>query len=239
MTLQLPLDLSLPQGRCFNNYIVGKNSAVVQQLTEAITQGNEQFVYLCGNPGVGKTHLLLAACHYAGKLSRPVSFICLQQYKAYEPTLLEDMHSVDLLCIDNVDAIAGIDRWEKALFNLYNVMRESGVPLIVSARFVPNASVFTLQDLVSRFNWGLTIKLHELADEDKISAMQLRANDMGIELPVDVGQYMLKRCPREMHALFELLSQLDYQSLASQRKLTIPFVKTVLEDKSKFRSALT
>jgi len=68
-----------------------------------------------------------------------------------------------------------------------------------------------------------------LADDDKIKALQLRANDMGIELPADVAQYLLKRCPREMHALFKLLDRLDYHSLALQRKLTIPFVKTVIE----------
>jgi len=231
MTSQLPLDLSLQQGQYFNNYIPGKNVSVVQQLTDAIEQDSGQFVYLCGNPGVGKTHLLLAACHHIGQLSHPVSFICLRQHKEYGPTLLEDLQTVDLLCIDNVDAIAGNASWEQALFNLYNVLRESAVPLIVSARYVPNVSEFTLPDLVSRFNWGLTIKLHELADEEKIKALQLRATEMGIELPEDVGQYMLKRSPREMHVLFELLDKLDYQSLASQRKLTIPFVKTVIEDK--------
>ena len=231
MTLQLPLDLSLSQGRYFKNYFAGKNDPLVQQLTQAIAQGSEQFVYLCGNPGVGKTHLLLAACHYMGQLARPVSFICLQQHKEYGPAILEDMQAVDLLCIDNVHAVAGDDRWERALFNLYNVLRDSGVPLIVSAKFVPNASAFNLQDLVSRFNWGLTIKLQELADEDKIKAMQLRADDKGIELSVEVAQYMFKRCPRDMHALFELLDRLDYQSLASQRKLTVPFVKSVIEDK--------
>ena len=229
MTLQLPLDLSLPQGRFFKNYFPGKNDTVVQQLIEAIGQGSEQFVYLCGNPGVGKTHLLLAACHFMGQQELPASYICMRQHKEYEPALLEDMDAVDLLCIDNVDAVAGDERWERALFNLYNTLRDSGVPLIVSAKFVPNASSFTLQDLVSRFNWGLTIKLQELADEDKIKAMQLRANDKGIELSVDVAQYMFKRCPRDMHALFELLDRLDYQSLASQRKLTVPFVKSVIE----------
>ena len=231
MTLQLPLDLSLSQGRYFKNYFAGRNDALVQQFTEAIEQGNEQFMYLCGNPGVGKTHLLLAACHYVGQLARPVSYICLQQHKEYGPELLEDMQAVDLLCIDNVHAVAGDERWERALFNLYNVLRDSGVPLIVGAKFVPNASSFKLQDLVSRFNWGLTIKLQELADEDKIKALQLRANDKGIELAVDVAQYMLRRCPRDMHALFELLDRLDYQSLASQRKLTVPFVKSVIEVK--------
>jgi len=142
MTSQLPLDLSLQQGQYFKNYFAAKNDTVVQQLTDAIEQGSEQFVYLCGNPGVGKTHLLLAACHHTGQQSRPVSFICLRQHKEYGPTLLEDMQTVDLLCIDNVDAIAGDAIWEKALFNVYNVLRDSGVPLIVSARFVPNASAF-------------------------------------------------------------------------------------------------
>ena len=69
----------------------------------------------------------------------------------------------------------------------------------------------------------------DLSDSEKIAALQAQALNKGLQLSLDVGQYLLKRCPRDMHALFDILNRLDYASLASQRKLTIPFVRALLD----------
>ena len=68
-----------------------------------------------------------------------------------------------------------------------------------------------------------------LVDDDKKRALKLRAVTRGFDLPDEVGDYLLRYFPRDMHALFALLDHLDTASVVAQRRLTIPFVKTVLE----------
>jgi hypothetical protein len=67
-----------------------------------------------------------------------------------------------------------------------------------------------------------------LDDADKLQALHLRGQARGFELPDDVGGYLLLRLPRDMHALFAVLDRLDYASLAAQRRLTVPFIKSIL-----------
>ena len=83
-------------------------------------------------------------------------------------------------------------------------------------------------DLTSRLAWGLVLHLEALDENDKLAALQLRAQQRGFELPTDVGQFLLRRCPRDTPSLFALLDRLDQASLAAQRKLTIPFVRELI-----------
>ena len=86
-----------------------------------------------------------------------------------------------------------------------------------------------LPDLRSRLGWGPVFHLRELDDEDKIKAMQKRADQSGLEMADNVANYLLTHYPRDLFDLFERLDHLDRASMAMQRRLTIPFVKSVLE----------
>jgi DnaA family protein len=85
-----------------------------------------------------------------------------------------------------------------------------------------------LPDLVSRLGWGPVFQLSALTDIEKRGALQLRAHRRGLEMGDEVADYLLKRCPRDMDSLFNLLNRLDHASLAAQRRLTIPFVRQLL-----------
>ena len=93
----------------------------------------------------------------------------------------------------------------------------------------PTALGVSLADLRSRLAGGLVLQLHPLRDEDKVEVMRQWARQRGMEMPEEVAVYLLRHCPRDMTALFDLVEVLDQASLAAQRKLTIPFVKDVLE----------
>ena len=80
----------------------------------------------------------------------------------------------------------------------------------------------------SRLSLALVFQLQQLSDEDKLRALQLRASRRGLNLPDDVGRFILTRGARSMSALFDLLDRLDQASLQAQRKLTIPFLKEIL-----------
>ncbi len=148
----------------------------------------------------------------------------------FVPDVLEGMEQLALVCIDNIECIAGDHEWEVAMFNLYNrILEHNHTSLLITGDRPPRQLALTLPDLASRLDWGQIYKLHPLSDDDKLQAMQLRAKLRGFELPEDVGTFLFRRLDREMRSLFHALDQLDRASITAQRKLTIPFVKEILD----------
>jgi len=188
----------------------------------------EPFFLLWGAAGSGKSHLLQACCHLAADQGRAVAYFSLKNISSLAPEMLEGWENYPLVCVDDVHLVAGIARWEEALFNLYNRIRECRGSLIVSSISLPAGHAFSLPDLVSRLGWGLVYHLYPLDDDQRLAVLQQRARQRGCEMPDETGRYLLRRLPRDMPALIELLDKLDKASLAAQRKLTVPFVKSVL-----------
>ena len=106
-------------------------------MRQAACGQGETFFFCWGGPGSGKTHLLQACCHHAASAGRAVAYVSLRDTAGLSPALLEGWEQFDLVCVDDVDAIAGDSGWEEALFHLYNRMRDSGSTLIVSAGAAP------------------------------------------------------------------------------------------------------
>jgi DnaA family protein len=138
------------------------------------------------------------------------------------------MEQMALLALDDVERLAGNPAWELALFHLYNRMRDAGHRLVVAGNAPPAALGIILPDLLSRLGWGPVFQLQPLSDSEKAAALRLRAHQRGMELSAEVADYLLNHASRQMHDLFTLLERLDEGSLAAQRKLTIPFVRTFI-----------
>lgn len=221
---QLPLRIGLRDSATFANFFPGGNAAVCH----ALEQRSEPFIYLWGGRGSGKSHLLQAACHAVSEGGGGAAYLPLGELSAMSPQLFEGMEQMALVCIDELEAIAGASAWEQALFHLYNRMRDSGSHLVVAGQAAPSALGLQLPDLVSRLSWGPVFQLQGLDDEGKAAALRLRAAQRGMEMPAEVAGYLLNHGPRDMHALFALLDKLDEVSLAAQRKLTIPFVRELI-----------
>lgn len=228
MSRQLPLGLQLQASARFSNFLAGPNEELLGQLMQTASGTGEPFFLLWGAAGSGKSHLLQAGCHLAADQGRTAAYVSLKDNADLSPELLEGWESYQLVCVDDIHLIAGNQRWEEALFNLYNRIREQRGSLIVSSISMPAGHAFRLPDLVSRLGWGLVYQLNPLNDEQRLAALQQRARQRGCEMPVETGRYLLRRLPRDMPALFALLDKLDQASLAAQRKLTVPFVKSVL-----------
>ncbi len=225
---QLPLGLQLKASARFSNFVAGPNAELIGQLRQAARAPGETFFFCWGSAGSGRTHLLQACCHQAASDGRTVAYVSLRDTVGLSPALLDGWEQFDLVCVDDVDAIAGDPDWEEALFHLYNRMRESGSTLIVSASAAPAQLRIGLPDLLSRLGAGVVYQLKALDDSQRMQALQLRARQRGCEMPDETASYLLRRLPRDMPALFDLLDHLDQASLAAQRKLTVPFVKSVL-----------
>jgi DnaA family protein len=228
---QLPLGLALQDSARFDSYFPGLNREALQHLQLAASGKGENLVYLAGARGVGKTHLLQAACHSASQCERTSAYLPLQEFPDLAPTVLEGLEQLDLVCLDDVSAIAGQADWERSVFNLFNRVRAAGGTLLVAGERRPDQSDLALPDLASRLGWGLTYTLKPLSDDDVIASLAKRAQGRGLELPEDTAQFMLRRLPRDLPTLFALFDTLDTASLIEQRRLTIPFVKAVLDSK--------
>ena len=230
VTEQIPLRFSWHDGFSFENFFSGENTLAVHHL-QKMTSGDfvdEQFLFLWGFANVGKSHLLQASCQQAADSGLSVAYLPLKEIGDLQPEMFSGLEQLSLVCIDDVQALAGNKQCEEALFHLYNRMRDTGGKMIVADNVAPNALPITLADLQSRLSWGPVFHLQELNDESKISALQMRANARGFELPEEVGLFLIRRSARDMPSLFTLLDRMDEASLAQHRKLTIPFVRDLI-----------
>ena len=188
----------------------------------------ESFLYFYGPSGSGCSHLLQAACHQSARLGLRSAYFPMDEMVDYPPRMLEGFDALDLICLDNIEEIAGHRLWEEAIFNLFNELRERGKRLLVAGHCPPRQLPLQLPDLVSRLSWGLVFQVQPLDDQEKMMALRLRAHLRGLELSDDVARFILNRSPRNMQSLFNVLSSLDGASLRAKRRLSIPFVKEVM-----------
>ena len=228
MNQQIPLAIQLNDEATLGDFHWGNNLLLQHHLLDFLDPKNSKaMLYLWGISGSGKSHLLQAGCQALPHAE--AIYLPLLALKDFGPQVMEGLDTHTLICIDDIDAIAGMPEWEEALFHLYNRIRDSERgKLLISANTPPANTPIKLADLKSRLSWGMVIQLNELSDEDKISTLQRHAQKRGFELPTSVIQFLINRSARNMHDLHALINRLDETSLAAQRKITIPFVKQAL-----------
>jgi len=210
----------------FDSYYAGRNAAAVVQLETARNGPPSLWVY--GPTGVGKSHVLQALCARAGAMGQPAAYLPLRE-GGQVPEVLDGCEALSFVCLDDIDAVVGDAAWERAVFRLYTELEDRNGRLLIAATSPPSGTPIKLPDLASRLGAGGVVRLEQLSDEEQIAALQLRAVRLGLELPQDVAQYLMRHLPRDMHSQCEALDQLDEASLATQRGLTVPFVREVLE----------
>lgn len=225
---QIPLGITLRDDARFENFLSQGNELLCNTLDQAARGQGEQFLFIWGNPDSGCSHLLQAVCHASDPAGRTAVYLPLDELMELGPGVLEGMEHLDLVCLDNVQAIAGNKLWEEGVFHFFNRIRAENNRLLVAADRAPRQLGLNLPDLASRLTWGMVFQVHNLDDAGKVKALQLRARGRGFNLSEEVARFLIHRASRSMSDLFDLLDQLDAASLSAQRKVTIPFVKQVL-----------
>jgi DnaA family protein len=210
---QLALDITAQPAQTFDNFVAGRNAEAIAHLRAAIAGSGERFVYLWGEAGSGRTHLLKAVAALG--------------QAAYVACAADSVFDGDapLLAADDVERL-GADA-QIALFRRYNALREAGGGLIASGS-VPPVQLTMRADLLTRLGWGLVVQVHALADDEKALALAQHAKALGFTLPNDVIAYLLSHAPRGMGALFAALDALDRHSLETKRAITVPLVRAWL-----------
>ncbi len=227
MNTQLILGIAPRDDATFNNFYPGDNQQVLHCLSQLTRGLGERFIYLWGAKGAGISHLLQACCLDAFDTNQQAIYLPLSDAEL-STDVLQDLETVDLICLDDIDSVLGRPDWEEALLHLYNRVRDGGSRLIIAAKSPAMSTKCKLKDLQSRLAWGLALQVHSLNDEDKLKALQMRATQRGFTLPFDVGLFILRHCSRDMSALYKVLQQLDQASMVAKRRLTVPFARKIL-----------
>jgi DnaA family protein len=214
---QLALDITAPPAPTFDNFVSGCNAEAVAHLRAAVAGVGERFVYLWGEPGCGRTHLLKAAAAAAGDDG---TYVACTSHAVFDD-------AAPLLAADDVERL-GADA-QVALFNRYNALREQGGGLIASGG-VPPVQLTLRADLLTRLSWGLVVQVHVLSDDEKARALGQYAHARGFTLAEEVIAYLLTHAPRDMGALFAKLDALDRYSLETKRAVTVPLLRELLSE---------
>lgn len=221
---QLLLGLEPDKPQTLANFVVSQNRELAQLLAQFAAHADnppkERFVYLWGEPGSGKTHLLKAlaaggAARYIAPTDDAAAFLFSPATRLY---LLDDC--------DALPADAQI-----AAFALFNQIREHGA-LLVSAGALPPAQLALREDLRTRLGWGLIYQVHGLSDEDKIAALSQAATSRGLALSAGVLPYLITHTRRDMRSLSATLDALDLYSLETRRPITLPLLRHLLQQEN-------
>lgn len=227
MSGQLPLALRWPAHQRFDSFVVGSNGVVVE-LTQSAARGAGSWLYLSGPEGSGRTHLLIAACAQANADDRSAQYVALGVLRGSRADAIRGFGGSDLLAIDDLDAIAGDRAAEHALFDLYNRCKAEATTLLFAANAPPSQLGIGLPDLVSRLSACTQLALKSLDEDTRRQVLRERALARGIELDDVVLDWLFARGKRDLASLLGALDRIDAASLAAKRRVTVPFLRSLL-----------
>ena len=215
---QLLLDLLPDAAPSLDNFVAGSNGEVLAGLRRWLLPANgETCLYLWGDGGAGKTHLLRAInAPYVDAAADP----------GLRTLAEDDTRRGGRLAVDNVEALDADG--QIALFNAFNRLRASGGALLAAGN-EPPLRLTLREDLRTRLGSGLVFRVHALSDAEKIAALAAQASARGMRLPPESFPYLLARAPRDMRSLAAILVALDRYSLEQQRPITLPLLREVLQ----------
>jgi DnaA-homolog protein len=212
---QLLLGIAPDWSPTLENFVSGRNDELLSVVRNALASGQgERSLYIWGETGSGKSHLLQAAIGHARIAGLSAVYACGEVPEAAQVVALDDVERLD-------------DSAQIALFALYNRMRESGGLLLAGGTQAP-AFLGLRDDLRTRLGWGLVYQVHALNDAEKAQALVQHATARGFVLPNEVTTYLLRHGRRDLPALLATLDALDQHCLRLKRGASVPLLKEVM-----------
>ncbi len=233
MFVQMPLKIGLRDDACFETFVTEKESQAValSGLQSALIQTNGNAFYLYGESGAGKTHLLQASCRYVTEKGQTSVYLPFGDHSLpLIPDVLIGLEQTPLVCLDDMTEIVGDSKWELALANLITKSSVQGHTVILAGQVSINDWSIKTNELAKALMMVLPIELHSVIEkEEVIVALQRHSKRLGFELPNDVGNYLVKQFSADLQELLAVLKLLEQATLVEKRRLTLPFVKQVLQ----------
>ena len=204
----------------FHSNIVNRETiALIDNLFKFNYKDNR--IYLWGPSAVGKTHILIATIKKFLNLNKEVidlSFI--------DDNDTFDLVSIDLFFLDDIDRADG--KIQNNLFNIFNMSENENAAIFITGSLPPN-QMSLRPDLRTRISQCLVLNLKELEDEEKKDVLLKRSYFMGINLKLEIIDYLVKNYNRNMHELIKLIEKIDKESIIQKKRITIPFIKSFME----------
>nr|WP_220484728.1 DnaA regulatory inactivator Hda [Stenotrophomonas koreensis] len=223
----MPLSLRYPPDQRLQTYL-GAPPAALAQLRALAVGAVEDWLYISGTAGTGKTHLALAVCAAAEQAGRRAIYLPLGAARGRVGEALEGLEQHDLIALDGLDLVAGNRDDEIALFDFHNRVRAAGHALLYTGRMLPEGLGLVLPDLRSRLGQCGRISLQPLTEAGRAEVLKARAQRRGLALDGPALEWLLTRTGRDLGSLVSVLDRLDRESLAAKRRLTVPFLRNVL-----------
>ena len=225
---QLALDIGLAVGPTFRNFFAGPNEAALKHLELWVGDGSDAVIrsplpnYLWGDSGSGKTHLLKAVAQALREQGQSVAWL---DATVLQPPEFNPAWSV--LLMDDVQAYNTLQ--QHVAFNWF-INAQTHQRGVLAAGELPPADLRLRDDLRSRLGWGHVFELHLLSEEARRAVLRQAADARGVFLSDEVMDFMLTRFSRDLGSLMELLELIDGYAMQTKRAITIPLIKTMMED---------
>lgn len=221
---QIALDIGLDTGPTLANFFAGPNQPALRhlQLWAGSPTRSPVPTYLWGEAGSGKTHLLKAVQEALRELGAQAGWL---DASVLEPPPFDDRWAVILM--DEVHLYTAVQ--QHAAFNWF-VNAQTQQRAVLAAGELPPADLRLREDLRTRLGWGHVFQLQVLPEAERRSVLRQAADARGVFLSDEVMDFMLHRFSRDLGSLMQLLEQLDGYALQTQRAITIPLIKSMLEN---------
>lgn len=234
MFVQLPLKIGLRPEICFASYVAEEEGVAFKlaQFQKSLSaQHSDESFYLYGDVGTGKTHLLQAACRFVTEKGRASVYLPLADSSLLLiADVLNGLEQTPLVCLDDVDAVIGDKDWERALTNLIMRAKVLGHQVVMSGQDDVASWSIATTEWVQALMSVMPIALKPLMrKQDIVLALQRHAQKLGFELPIEVGNYLVKQFSNDLQELLSVLKLLEQASFVEKRRMTLPFVKQVLK----------
>jgi len=225
---QIALDIGLDSGPSLRNFLAGPNLAALEHLVlwSGYDKRSPVPTYLWGESGSGKSHLLRAVFTQLKEQGSPVGWL---DASIAEPQAFQENWRVVLL--DDVHLYTAVQ--QQAAFNWFvnaTSPQDGQQRWVLASSKVPPSDLQLREDLRTRLGWGHIFHLQVLSDSERRAVLRQNADERGIFLSDEVMDFILNRFSRDLGSLVQLLDQLDGYALQTQRAITIPLLKSMLED---------
>jgi DnaA family protein len=221
---QLPLDIGLRRAPSLDSFLAGPNEAAWRhlQLWAGSATRSPVPTYLWGAPASGKTHLLKAVQESLRAQGASAGWMDAAQP---EPPSFEERWS--LVLMDDVHLYTPAQQHAAFAWFVQAQALQRGV---LAAGSLAPAHLKLREDLRTRLGWGHVFELHVLSEPERRAVLRQAADARGVFLPDEVMDFILHRFSRDLGSLMQLLDHLDAFALQTQRAITIPLVKAMLEN---------
>lgn len=224
--LQQTLELSIKSQKTFNNFLGASNADKKDMLMFFLRNPTENLLLLVGDNGVGKSHLLHAACHLYQEQGMSASFISFN-YPTDIEALLNQKLSGKLICIDDIDLSSGHSDLENMLFRLYNHAELEGCKMIWGMK---KSAIYTRKDLQSRVSSMLSIELMPYSPDETLEILMGHLTLIQSHIPIDVCKLLIQKHSRHISRLISKVREIEQHSCLVQKRVTLKMVKELIDE---------